>query len=347
MSDIQRKPGQRDISLDILKGVLTFFVITTHMVSFFPFMPFIYPVARAINIYVVYTCLMTFSCFVLILGYMSYKAYISKELSKAVVGRKLGKNFLKTMATYYVSAIAFTFFIKQSLNTETLVDILLFRHVVEYSEFILSFAFIYVAVFLFDGLLKKMNGIGCTVIAILALACTFIPYERVTEPLLGVITGTTLFSSFPLLQYAGYFVIGIWFAKNGIKYNLWLMLASAAGTVGFVAWRIIFNDYPSRFPPSLLWVWGGALFVYCALLLVRRIPVNRLTKLLAVMGQDSLYYMLFSNVMLFFLRWLMNRSGFNPTGLLLIGFYLVAFALCVAAARAYTQLKKRLFPPKT
>ena len=336
------KPAGRDISLDILKGILTFFVISTHMVSFFPFRPYTYVSARLINIYVVYTCLMTFSAFMLILGYMCYKAYISRNLPGKLLAKKLLKNFVKTMLTYFASAIAYVFFIKQDLTASVLRDILLFRYVVEYSEFILSFAAIYIVVFLFAGPLGRLTKPAWIVLVLMSLASTFIPYERVREPLLAVFTGSTLFSSFSIFQYFCYFITGVYFAKSGMRYNKWLMLLCAVGTLGFIAWRIVFHDYPSRFPPSLLWICGGFLFVYCAFIFCRHIPVNAVTKLLAVMGRDSLYYMLFSNIVLFALRWLTVRLAFDPVGIPLLFFYLFAFALCVFAAWGYTRLRGAL-----
>ena len=336
------KPAGRDISLDILKGILTFFVMTTHMVSFFPFRPVTYITGRLINIYVVYTCLMTFSAFMLILGYMCYKAYISKALPRKVLGKKLLKNFVKTMLTYFASAIAYVFFIKQDLTAAVLRDIFLFRYVVEYSEFILSFASIYVIVFVFDGLFRKLTKPAWIVLVLLSLASTFIPYDRVKEPLLAVFTGSTLFSSFSVFQYFCYFITGIYAAKNGVRHNKWFMLLCAAPTVAFIAWRLIVNDYPSRFPPSLLWIAGGAFFVYCAFVFCRYIPVNFLTRLLAAMGRDSLYYMLFSNIVLFALRRITIEVAFDPDGFALVVFYLFAFALSAAVAWGYTKLRAKL-----
>lgn len=336
------KSAGRDISLDILKGILTFFVITTHMVSFFPFRPVSYVTARLTNIYVVYTCLMTFSAFMLILGYMCYKAYISKELPKAVMAKKQLKNFVKTLLTYYVSAAAYVFFIKQDLTAAVLRDIFLFRYVVEYSEFILSFAAVYIVVFLFEGIFRKLTKPAWIVLVLLSLVSTFMPYERVKEPLLAVFTGSTLFSSFSVFQYFCYFITGIYAAKVGVRHNKWFMLLCAGATASFVAWRFIFHDYPSRFPPSLLWIAGGSFFVYCAFVFCRRIPVNTFTKLLAVMGKDSLYYMLFSNIVLFALKRITVELAFEPGGLVLVLFYLFAFSLSAAVAYGYTKLKTSL-----
>ena len=334
--------GGRDISLDILKGILTFLIITTHMVSFFPFQPMTYASATLTNIYVAFVCLTAFSSFMLILGYMCFKAYISKSLPKVVLGRKMLKSFVKTMLSYYASALAYVFFIRRDLTAAVFKDILLLRYVVEYSEFILSFAFIYVLVFFFDRLLWKLTGPAWAVLSVLSLLSTFFPYGSVKEPLLAVFTGSTIFSSFSIFQYFCYFITGIYFAKSKMGFNKWLMLISAAGTAGFVGWRLIFHDYPSRFPPSLLWIAGGMLFVYCGFLLCRHIPVNPLTKLLAVMGKDSLYYMLFSNIVLFALRKYSFDLQFNPQGLALIVFYIFAFALCAAAAYGYTRLLAHL-----
>lgn len=336
------KPAGRDISLDILKGILTFFVMTTHMVSFFPFRPVTYITGRLINIYVVYTCLMTFSAFMLILGYMCYKAYISRELPKAVLGRKLMKNFVKTMLTYFASALAYVFFIKQELTLPVLRDIFLFRYVVEYSEFILSFAAVYIIVFIFEGQLRKLTKPVWMVLVLLSLASTFIPYERVKEPLLAVFTGSTLFSSFSVFQYFCYFITGVYAAKVGVRHNKCFMLLCAGATAAFVAWRLVVNDYPSRFPPSLLWIAGGAFFDYCAFVFCRRIPVNAVTKLLAVMGRDSLYYMLFSNIVLFALRRITMDIAFDPGGIALIVFYIFAFSLSAAVAWGYTRLRGAL-----
>lgn len=342
MKETVLQPGKRDMSLDILKGILTFFVITTHTFSFFPFQPVSYFSARLTNLYVVYTCLPTFSCFILILGYLCYKAYIAKQMDKTLLFKKLGKNFVKTMLTYYVSAISFVFFIKRSLSPAVLKDILLLRYVVEYSEFILTFAFLYVVVFLFEKPLRRLNTTAWIILVVLSLASTFFPYELVKEPLLAVFTGSTLFSSFSVFQYFCYFITGIYFAKNGIKYNKWLMGASALAMLAFLVYRVIYHDYPTRFPPSLLWIAGGAFFVYCGLLLCRRIPENRITRGLAYMGRESLYCMIFSNVVIFATHWTTVELGVSPKGLALTVLYVLIFVLSLVAVGIFGKIAAAL-----
>lgn len=215
-----------------------------------------------------------------------------------------------------------------------------------YSEFLLSFALLYVLVWALHGALRRVvaHGWAVALAAAAGLALTWFPYSRVHLPVLGALVGMQGASVFPLAQYAAYFLLGAWFSGRTTRFSAPVAMCAALGTAAFYVFYAVRGEYPARFPPTALWVAGGAAWVYAAWLVCMRTASWRAVRALrlAFAGRHSLWFLTASNIMLFVL----HRAGLRPgaggvPGALLhpavcLGVLLAAGALCTAAARLRT-----------
>ncbi|NLU52190.1 MAG: hypothetical protein GXX10_04905 [Clostridiaceae bacterium] len=290
----------RDKSIDSFKGILTIFMVYCHCLQFFV------NFERSRTFYYIseYINLTTFSGFMFAFGYAAHLAYLSKPFSKA--GNSILKNAGKTLVAFYVSSLAFRIFIdKVPYNPRVIYDILLFRHMAGWSEFLASFTVIMLVLLAFFFLFKKVNGLFVALTFVFSIVMCIVPYMD-TSIIVGLVIGDKNGPSFPVLQYLIYFVIGIYFAKGRFEFK-WLHLGIAAlSSLIFIVYLINKKQLPSRFPPSAPWILGAMLFLYGYYLLSRTISKNKYMDWLSDIGKNSLYYLLASNILIF----AMKSSGF-------------------------------------
>lgn len=125
-----------------------------------------------------------------------------------------------------------------------------------YSEFLLSFALLYVLVWALHGALRRVvaHGWAVALAAAAGLALTWFPYSRVHLPVLGALVGMQGASVFPLAQYAAYFLLGAWFSGRTARFSAPVAMCAALGTAAFYVFYAVRGEYPARFPPTALWV---------------------------------------------------------------------------------------------
>ncbi|NCB92253.1 MAG: DUF1624 domain-containing protein [Clostridia bacterium] len=293
--------GKRRSEIDIFKGILTITMILCHCIQFFGMEEQgVQKVLRdVINI-------ATFSGFLFCFGYVGNLAYYQKNWG--ISARKMGKNAVRILIAFYISGIAYVAFVEEKIfQWKFITEVLLLKKYPGWSEFLVSFAailFVGIAVF---PLMKRMNGIILGVIVAISAVSCFIPYDSIHNSWLALFTGSRDFTTFPVLQYGVFFAAGVWMCKKEIKWNIWLMIGTIA--VGIPCWwQYIREGYlPERFPPSLFFICGGCVFVYLYFLLscwaAKRRENNKAVEIvsgyLERTGQDSLYYLLLSNILIF------------------------------------------------
>ena len=312
---------KRESAIDVMKGILVLFMILAHIIQFFPF-------GKITIHFSNYVDLTTFSGFMFTFGYVCYKAYISKNISSRSLFKKLFLNFFKTMLAYYISGIAYFAFIVNHLSLENFIKILTFKEIPGYSEFLLSFSFLYLLIFIFKNFLSKMNKISYIIVVILSLLFTFINYSLVKNPFVGVIIGTSYFCCFPIIQYSSYFFAGMYFAqyKKGSK---WMILVAFIGSLIFSLHYISNQNLPIRFPPTMLWITGGYAFIllyyYFGQKYSHFLSLTEIDKI----GKNSLVYLVVSNIFIF----MMTKLHFSYFDTLntkkKILFYILCFLNCI------------------
>jgi hypothetical protein len=293
---------ERDGNIDVFKGLLVMGMIYAHVVQFFSDFS-IFPVT---DILASYANIITFSGFVFSFGYVCHMAYYRNPFKE--VYAKMFISSVKTLIAFYISGIYFRIFIdNRSLNWDTIVPILVLEDIPGWSEFLVSFSlFILVGLLLFKVfkiLPEKKIIFWVTFVAL--LFTTFINYEKVAWNQMGLLIGSTHFASFPILQYMPFYLLGIYFARYKIhRFDMKILLGSAIATCIFIVFLMTHNyQLPGRFPPTIYWILSPMLFLYLYFLLSTWLSKHKkYTKFIHTFGENVLFYLLFSNILIFTLK---------------------------------------------
>lgn len=321
---------KRDFSIDGMKGTLVILMILGHIVQFFPG-------GKYENIISYYVNLTTFSGFMFTFGYVSYNAYLSSNISNFILRKKLTKNFFKTLIAFYISGISYTFLLQGLLTPDTILDIIILKRIPGYSEFLLSFSLIYILIYILKPLLKNATGLLIGIFSLFSLLMTYINYESIKIPLLGTLIGTTAFCCFPVIQYSSYFFAGMYLASRQKIYSIFLLVSSIIGTTIFMVYSKYYGNLPQRFPPSATWIIGGYFFIYFYFIVWKKYQIY-LAKLpmLCNIGQNTLLYLVFSNIILFTI-YRTNIYNVNNRIRWRLLFYLVCFLFCLLPPYLYQK----------
>ena len=297
MADAQLpKNVTRSSALDIFKGLLVFGMILAHVIQ----------ILGDRNNYLLtaisnYINLISFSGFLFAFGYANYFAYFSKDFQ--VVKWRMFKTGLKLLTAFYISGIAFRIlFEKKAIDILDILKIILLADIPGYSEFLASFAIITLLALVLFKLIKTIlsNKLYFWLLNIFLLLTTFIPYEQITINQIGLLIGTNKFACFPVIQYSPLYLIGIYFARHQIKFNRMALLISSAFTLSFISYFLYTHKLPNRFPPSLFWIVGSALFLYIYFLGSNLLAAKlKKIELLDKLGKNVLFYLLVSNIFIF------------------------------------------------
>lgn len=295
------KPAPRDHAIDCFKTLLVLGMLAAHTIQLA-----MRTENQALLAFSRYINLVTFSGFLFSFGYVNQLAYFPKPWAEA--GKRLLRNFLLTLLVYYASGLSL--WLLQALaagvppEPRALATLLLFLRVPGYSEFLLSFAMLNLFVLCLFVPIQKVVADDRLLWAVLALCAltTCVDYSRVRGNLPGVFVGTTAFHAFPILQYFPYYLAGARLALP--KKERFLLPVSLCLTAAFFIHTVRYG-LPSRFPPSFLWVAGGSLFTALYFLFSRAVAgpgrtlPAPLQRMITFIGGNTLYYLLFSNILLF------------------------------------------------
>ena len=288
----------RDHSVDYFKGLLVIGMVYTHVLQFFSDES-IFP---AIQYSTQFFNLITFSGFVFCFGYVCQIAYYCKPFQ--IVYKKMFLTGLKTLMAFYLSGLAFQVYVgNQPLNMETIIPILLLEVIPGWSEFLVSFSLIIlVGLALFHVFVWMSNRPRLFwMICFLLLLTTWLDYDAVTIPQLGLFVGTTSFPTFPVVQYLPFYLIGLYFAKHRIGFQWNHLFVSSVGTILFLYYLLSRDmQLPERFPPNIYWVVGPTLILYGYYMFSK--VLDRWGKglgFLRMMGENVLVYLLLSNLFIF------------------------------------------------
>lgn len=300
---LQKKRYQH---LDIMKIIFLFLMILNHVIAFYS-LNTTWKKDLCLHINVI-----AYSGFMFCLGQGMQIAYFDK--TRKEVAPKLAKHFLLTMAVYYTCSIFF--FCMPTISLPDVVDVLLLRKIVGYTEFIFSMALVYLVVLVFFNLFQKIiSDKKWMILAIVTcLIATFFPYQLIKSRVLTLLIGGVAYeTSYPFLQYAPYFLLGAYLQKNKVKYSLSLLIGTGVCTSIFVLYRALHNwGYPERFPPDIFWILGGAFFVYVVYLLSLKLStlkcfaIKQVAFLIELMGSHMIIYLFVSTIVLFATRFLFD-----------------------------------------
>lgn len=312
--------GERDIPANYFKAFLVIGMLLGHAFMVIP-----HPTGIILEEwFITYINLITFSGFVFSFGYVFYKAYI---LRYETLGFRYLKSNMKSLLAFYISGIfsRMVYYPGEWLTPKALFSIVILQDIPLMSEFLAAFFVLGLLFFILFKPLKNIilprpKAILCMVI--LPLLSTFFPYQIVKINQLGLLVGSYQFFAFPVIQYLSLFFIGIYFAMEKIKFKTLYFILSICATGSFFAFIFINNTVPIRFSPSLWWILGSWLFLYIYYLLADFLYQKKTTiRFLNMIGENSLFFLVVSNVILFALAKV--TGSISSVGCLLIGISLI------------------------
>lgn len=325
---------ERNKSIDMLKTLLVIGMILGHCIQLIG-----NPIAFT-NVISTGVNLITFSGFLFCFGYAVSIAYLDK--SKEYVKNKIIRNCIKLLIVYYISGISYELFVTKELSMIKLMKILILSNIPGYSEFLAGFFVLNLLTLIFFNQIVKIlkSKKLIIIIIIISLVSTFIPYEYISINQLGLIVGSSKFACFPILQYSSYYILGMYFQKNCIKFDKKHLIISMIGTSLFIGYTLINKEFPLRFPPSIFWVLGGLGILYIYYIFSEFISnkINKNNKIYFI-GENTLYFLLISNIFLFILEGYFNLKidfAYN----VLFAILIILLCYIIIYLKKYFHIKK-------
>lgn len=316
---------KRNQEIDIMKGLLTLMMILCHCIQFFG-----YENKGVEKILVSFVNLTTFSGFLFCFGYVCSLAYYQGELKRAVL--RMGRAVLRLWIAFAISGLGYVALVEHKIFRKDLIlSILTLQNYPGWSEFLASFAAVMLVGIILFPLMKRMNFWMLLVIALAGALGCFLPYDKITNPWLALFVGSTNYTTFPVLQYGVYFAAGVWMANRKKRLDWKIFLWSAAYSLPCI-WFFWKNGcLPGRFPPTALFIGGGALGVFLYALIAGGLRktcgmsvLGKPAEGLSLIGRNSLYCLLMSNLLIFAVAG--SKFSFRSNDYA-YGFYLVLLAI--------------------
>lgn len=290
-------PASRADWLDLLKTLLVWGMVGAHVVQLLGVG--LGPGAARFSDYI---NLVSFSGFMLAFG---IGTGLSPGRRRSGLAGRIGPA-LVMLGCAYLSALAFATLVDHKPITGSLLaDLLTFRVLFGYSEFLATFFVLYVVIALARPVLIGIaeNPVLLAAAVVVCLASTYVATGALI-PLAGTVIGHTRYASFPLLGYLPWFLFGIRIGRRDGVAAPFDMALAILGTAVFLwfFWRTGQN-LPERFPPTIQWIVGPAVPLLVYLVACRAIADwVRLPFWLMAPGRHVLAALLLSNLIIFATR---------------------------------------------
>lgn len=336
--------SNRNVGIDMMKGWLVILMTISHL----SYVTSYHANCVYVHRFNIYVNLTTFSGFMFCFGYVCWLAYIDTDTDTEDIYKRLLKGANKSLLAFWISGISFVLF--YGGTWKDLLSVLLLQKMPSLSEFLLSFALIYLLLFLFRKHLKKMNWVSMFILSVVSLMIIkYFPLDIIVSPVMGSIIGTTSYSCFPIIGYVPYFMLGGFFAKYEDRCLRLIVIASAVLMLLFWWEFYATGSFPERFPPKPLWIIGGMLPVCVYYFIFTCLDGKGIQiKPLSFWGKRTLVLLVSGNVVSFALRGstkdgIQKRMGSLsdiPMFLLLIFFvFVLAYVISVTIRVSGTVIK--------
>lgn len=330
-------PYAREMRLDRLKGLLCLLMLLAHAVFSFGYEQTGSAVWKLISHAVNLTA---FPGFLFCFGFVCQRAYLEKRDRAAVSGR-LVKRFFLTLAAYYISALAAVLLGEGPFTVAALSGVM---HLTQLSGlvYLLSFAVLFLLMLLFYNGLNRLLDRGRLVALAVAVSLGFaaLPALGLDLPVTGMLIKVNESLGFPVLPYAGFFLLGAYLSRRRLSFDLRVGLFTVCAFAAFAACAVLSRALPKRFPPSFFWVLGGYLPVYALYLLAGVCRTRLFDAVLAPFGRSTLYYLTASNIILLLYTFISRRAGFSLPPVLYLPGYIALVLLCFGLLRLYQAVRR-------
>lgn len=282
----------RDRSIDVMKGILVIQMVLCHCIQFFGNDS--WPIQKQVCDYINLT---TFPGFLFAFGFACNYAYFSKSFIKAVP--RMIKTAVKMLLAFYISSICYIAFVEYDYyDPRVPLQVVRLEKYAGWSEFLASFfAIMLIGAALFVAF-QRINVWILAGIGVIGFALTYLPYSRITNPWVALIVGSRHYITFPILQYLFYFAAGVWLCKNGMKRWKWMLAVAFLLSVPEFVHYLGTDGLSDRFPPDGAFVFGASVIVFLYYVLSRKLSGMNV-RILSVIGEDSIFYLLFTNIIIF------------------------------------------------
>jgi hypothetical protein len=291
----------RAVDLDLLKTLLVCGMVGAHVIQLITLAP--RPEARGFSDVI---NLVAFSGFMFAFG-IGVGLPRSGDGEKRSLWRRLRPVLLLLLATY-VSSVAFVVLVDRApLTPALLYDLLTLTRLFGWSEFLASFFVLYLLLAVMRPWLVRIGQNPWTLVGAvgLGLASTLIVVDW-PLPVLASVVGTTRFPSFPLLAYLPWFFLGIWYGTHPLRW--WHFALAALATASFYYFTTTRGGFPERFPATIQWVSGSALFLLPLFRMARLVGNHvKIPSVLLMPGRHVLSFLVLSNLIIFATRYLEGR----------------------------------------
>lgn len=313
---------KRNRAIDYEKGIIVAAMVFCHVLQHFGNAGS-YPEQSWLILIV---CAMAFSTFMFSYGRSVLLAYYNRDF-KAAAPRMLG-SIIRSYLAFCISGIAHRVLCgEKNFSLSVVKRVFMLEDIPGMSEFLAAFAVLGLVALALYWPLKKLleHKRAFWVITFVCFFTSFIPYEYIHDPWLGLLIGSKKFYLFPVLQYSPFFMAGLYVSKHGMeKKPVWLAVSGVLTAVS-VVYTIIWGE-PGRFPPTLLWLtmpcFGIVLLDMLAEVISRKAAncawTVRIMSPVENMGRNSLYYLLTSNLILFALT---NMNRMSSLGVSVLPYY--------------------------
>lgn len=282
----------RERSVDILKGILVIQMVLCHCIQFFGNDS--WPIQKQICDFINLT---TFPGFLFAFGFACNYAYFSKSWKKAIL--RMVKTAVKMLLAFYISSICYIAFVEYDYyDPRVLLQVVRLEKYAGWSEFLASFFVIMLIGAALFVVFQRINVWILAGIGVMGLALTYLPYSRITNSWAALMVGSRDYITFPVLQYLFYFAAGVWLCKNGMKRWIWILTAVVLLSVPEFLHYFGTGDLSNRFPPDGAFLFGASVVVFLYYMLSRKLS-DMNVNILSVIGEDSIFYLLFTNIIIF------------------------------------------------
>jgi len=287
---IQKTPKEYSREIDVMKAVLVFGMVLFHSAilaeskTFDAIERLRWPIHLA-----------TFPGFLFCFGYVVEIAYLNSSSLQ-----RWGRSIVRVMMAYYISAITGLILLSHSYNVSAIKDMLILSRLGKDSEFLLAYAVILVVSLVFRRVIIYVldHRFVFLPVMLLLMASTFIPITGAQPTLVGLFIGIpkSISPTFPVFPYFPLYLMGMYFSRYKINPN---PLIGLIGAFAFYLY-IHYSGMPDRFPPSFAWIVGSMLYTLLWYSIARFLSRwDSLATFLSRIGQNTLFYFLTSNILLF------------------------------------------------